>query len=55
MAEPEAIRLLLSRSQTDPIDENMSHAKNIANELGFFPPALDQAASYIHSRRLPLN
>ncbi len=55
MTESEAVQLLLSQSQTDSTVENISHSKNIANELGFFPLALDQAASYIRSRRLPLS
>jgi ankyrin repeat protein/tetratricopeptide (TPR) repeat protein len=54
MTEQEAVQLLLGHSQTDMTGENTIHAKNIVKELGFFPLAMDQAASYIHSRRLPL-
>jgi hypothetical protein len=54
MTEEEAVQLILERSQSDVTNENTIHAKSIAKELGFFPLAMDQAASYIHSRRLPL-
>jgi ankyrin repeat protein/tetratricopeptide (TPR) repeat protein len=55
MTKDEAVRLLLERSQTDRTDENVAHAESIVAELGFFPLAVDQAASYIRSRRLPLD
>jgi ankyrin repeat protein/tetratricopeptide (TPR) repeat protein len=54
MTEDEAVQLLLKHSQTDMTDENVAHAKSIVAELGFVPLAVDQAASYIRSRRLPL-
>ena len=54
MAEPDALELLLQRSQQNSTEENLTDAKNIVSRLGYFPLAIDQAGSYLSSRRLPL-
>ena len=54
MPENEALQLLLGRSGMAYSDEDIAQAKEIVRELGYFPLALDQAASYINSRKLPL-
>ncbi|KAL8711263.1 MAG: hypothetical protein Q9225_007149 [Loekoesia sp. 1 TL-2023] len=54
MTEDESIKLLLHRAKKDITHENVTNAKKIAQKLGHLPLALDQAGSYILSRRLPL-
>ena len=54
MAEDEAIELLLFRAKKEANPENNAKAKEIAHKLGYLALALDQAGSYISSRRLPL-
>ena len=54
MTEDEAVELLLQRAKKDATQDNIALAKVIAQRLGCFPLALDQAGSYLSSRRLPL-
>lgn len=54
MTEEESIELLLQRAKKDTTQENIAQAKVIAQRLGYFPLPLDQAGSYLSSRRLPL-
>ena len=54
MTEDESVELLLQQAKKDATQENISLAKAIAKKLGYYPLALDQAGSYLASRRLPL-
>ncbi|KAL8936556.1 MAG: hypothetical protein Q9211_004127 [Gyalolechia sp. 1 TL-2023] len=54
MTEDESSQLLLYRSKKDEVPENLVIAKRIAQKLGYLPLAIDQAGSYLSSRRLPL-
>lgn len=54
LLEDEAVQLLLSHSHVDMNEANKKLAIDIVKELGFLPLAIDQANSYIHSRRLLL-
>lgn len=53
MAE-EAVELLLTQSRNEPSQNAVQSAKAIVSELGCCPLAIDQAGSYINSRRLDL-
>ena len=54
MTEDESVELLLQQAKKDATQENISLAKAIVKKLGSYPLALDQAGSYLASRRLPL-
>lgn len=54
MAEEEAVELLLAQSRNEPSENNTQNARTIVRELGCCPLAIDQAGSYINSRRLDL-
>jgi hypothetical protein len=54
MTEDEAVQLLLQATKIETTTENYTLAKVIVQKLAFFALAIDQAASYIFSRQLPL-
>ncbi len=54
MSEPEALELILLQSKAERNDSNERTAAQIVRRLGYLPLAIDQAAAYISSRRLPL-
>ena len=54
MSESEASELLFLRCKAERTDENAAKASQITEVLGCLPLAVDQAASYIKGRRLPL-
>jgi ankyrin repeat protein/tetratricopeptide (TPR) repeat protein len=54
MTEDEAVQLLLQAAKIETTTENYTLAKVIVQKLAFFALAIDQAASYIFSRQLPL-
>ncbi|KAL8661871.1 MAG: hypothetical protein Q9202_005229 [Teloschistes flavicans] len=55
MTEDDSIKLLLQRAKYDRTEESIAHAREIAWMLGCLPLALDQAGSYIWSRKLRLD
>ena len=55
MLETDALELLMLRANKISTEENLVMAKKIVSRLGYFPLAIDQAGSYLSSRRLPLN
>lgn len=55
LTEGESIQLLTSRySSASSTEDDLREAKDIVRKLGYLPLAIDQAASYISIRQLPL-
>lgn len=55
MSEVEGIELLLYQAGLEKTSENLEYAKAITQELGGLALAIDQAATYINARQLPLH
>ncbi|MCJ1454652.1 hypothetical protein MMC28_005005 [Mycoblastus sanguinarius] len=54
MSETEALELLLLRCKLKKTPENLEEGRRILEQITCLPLAVDQAGSYIKSRRLPL-
>ena len=54
MSEEESLELLLHQCNLEKTDETAKEGRTIVRELGCLPLAIDQAGSYIRSRRIPL-
>ena len=54
MSDSDASELLLSRCKAAKVNGNVAKASQITKVLGHLPLAVDQAASYIKGRRIPL-
>ena len=55
MSDDEGIELLLHQAGLERTGENLEHAKAITQELGGLALAIDQAATYINARHVPLH
>ena len=55
MSEDEGVELLLHQSGHDRNPDNVKHAREIAEQLGGLALAIDQAATYINARHVPLD
>lgn len=55
MSYDEGIELLLHQAGLEKSTENLEHAKAITQELGGLALAIDQAATYINARNVPLH
>lgn len=55
MSDNEGIELLLHQAGLEKTTENLEHAKAITQELGGLALAIDQAATYINARHVPLH
>lgn len=56
LTEEESIQLLTSRcSSIQNTEDELTEARDIVKKLGYLPLAIDQAASYISIRELPLH
>ena len=55
MPVDEAVELLLIQSGLEKTPENIKHAQSISEELGGLALAIDQAATYISARSVPLH
>ena len=54
MSSDEGVELLLHQSGLEKATENVENAKAITEKLGGLALAIDQAATYISARHLPL-
>ena len=55
MEEADAIALLLKASCLDPLPEHLEISKEIVNELGCIPLAIDQAGAYIEAGKCDID
>lgn len=55
MSDNEGMELLLHQAGLEQTTENLKHAKAITQELGGLALAIDQAATYINARNVPLH
>ncbi|KAI9759277.1 MAG: hypothetical protein M1840_003498 [Geoglossum simile] len=54
MTEDEGLELLLRQPKLAKNDDNIIEGKKIIQKLSYLPLAIDQAAAYINTRKLPL-
>ena len=55
MSDDEGTELLLHQAELEKTAVNLEYAKRITQELGGLALAIDQAATYISSRHVPLH